>query len=268
MKVKHSQCSTDSINELIQLVAYLRDPQKGCPWDIEQNHSSLIPYLLEEAHEVAHAIRSGNEKNLKEELGDLLLQIIMHAQIGHEARQFDIEDIVKAINKKLIRRHPHVFSNKKATDSKAVKKIWNAVKDSETITTNTNCPISDLLENKIRSQPALSGAMIISKKVAEEGFEWDDINGVWEKVDEEIQELKDAISKKDYSHAEKELGDVFFALVNIARWCELSIEEGLQGTNNRFLQRFSYLEKSLEGKVSDKTSSQLRDLWQDAKINT
>ena len=259
----------DPLRRLENLVARLRDPAEGCPWDLEQTHQSLTPYVLEEAHEVADAIRHGDDQHLKEELGDLLLQVVLHARIAEEANRFDLNAVAAGISEKLIRRHPHVFADAEARDSAAVRISWEAIKARERAGAKAAAvsasPLSDQLASKVRGQPALSGAMTISRKAAKAGFEWEDIAGVWSKVNEELEELKDAICSGDKAHAQEELGDVLFTLVNVARWCEISPEEGLAGTNQRFLDRFSRVEAALDGDLQGQSIEKLEGLWQQAK---
>ena len=259
----------DPLRRLEDLVARLRDPTDGCPWDLEQTHQSLTPYVLEEAHEVADAIRHGDDQHLKEELGDLLLQVVLHARIAEEDNRFDLNAVAAGISDKLVRRHPHVFADAEARDSAAVRISWEAIKAQERAGTKAAAvsasPLSDQLASKVRGQPALSGAMTISRKAAKAGFEWEDIAGVWSKVNEELEELKDAICSGDKAHAQEELGDVLFTLVNVARWCEISPEEGLAGTNQRFLDRFSRVEAALDGDLEGHSIQKLEELWQQAK---
>ena len=259
----------DPLRRLENLVARLRDPAEGCPWDLEQTHQSLTPYVLEEAHEVADAIRHGDDQHLKEELGDLLLQVVLHARIAEEDNRFDLNAVAAGISDKLVRRHPHVFADAEARDSAAVRNSWEAIKAQERAGAKAAAvsasPLSNQLANKVRGQPALSGAMTISRKAAKAGFEWEDIAGVWSKVNEELEELKDAICSGDKAHAQEELGDVLFTLVNVARWCEISPEEGLAGTNQRFLDRFSRVEAALDGDLEGHSIQKLEELWQQAK---
>ena len=259
----------DPLRRLENLVARLRDPAEGCPWDLEQTHQSLTPYVLEEAHEVADAIRHGDDQHLKEELGDLLLQVVLHARIAEEDNRFDLNAVAAGISEKLIRRHPHVFADAEARDSEAVRISWEAIKAQERAGAKAAAvsasPLSDQLASKVRGQPAVSAAMTISRKAAKAGFEWEDIAGVWSKVNEELEELKDAICSGDKAHAQEELGDVLFTLVNVARWCELSPEEGLAGTNQRFLDRFSRVEAALDGDLQGQSIEKLEGLWQQAK---
>ncbi len=254
-----------ALNELIQVVSQLRSRTKGCPWDLEQTHISLMPYLLEEAHETIDAIRHGTDKNLKEELGDLLFQILLHAQIAKEEERFDLEDIAKSASQKMIRRHPHVFGNDKIFNVEEVNQNWERIKLSEQSPTSTRTPLTDRLRKTVRSQSAIAGAIEISKKAAKAGFEWENFEGVWGKVNEELNELKYALEKKELSNAQEELGDVIFTLINVARWWSLSPEEGLASTNQRFLDRLSYIESAIEGNFDKQSLSNLETLWKAAK---
>jgi len=250
---------SDAIQRLIDLVARLRHPDDGCPWDLKQTHHSLIPYVLEEAHEVADAIRHGDAAALRDELGDLLLQVVLHAQIASETNTFDLDAVAQAISDKMVRRHPHVFGGE--------PRSWDAIKaeeQAEALAQSTS-PLSDRLAAKVRGMPALAGAMAISNKAAKAGFEWEDIDGVWDKVHEELEELKQAVRSGDRGHAQEELGDVLFTLVNVARWCDVDPEEGLAGTNHRFLDRFSRVESALGGDLQGRSISELEALWQQAK---
>ena len=259
----------DALAELIAIVERLRDPVSGCPWDLEQTHESLIPYVLEEAHEVADAIRQGDATSqgdadpLCAELGDLLLQVV---------------------------RHPHVFGPDGAAnpdqaldrpaDAAAVRVSWEAIKAAEKQaaaaaaspaaaggpgTSPSTSPLSDQLAAKLRGQSALAGAMTISRRAAAAGFEWDDLAGVWAKVDEELDELRQALAQGDPAHAETELGDVLFTLVNLARWSNLDPEAGLAGTNRRFLDRFSRVEAALGGELGGRQLAELEAHWRQAK---
>jgi len=280
----------DALAELIATVERLRDPVSGCPWDLEQTHESLIPYVLEEAHEVADAIRQGDADPLCEELGDLLLQVVLHARIAQEAGRFDLAAIARAISAKMVRRHPHVFGPDGAAnpdqaldrpaDAAAVRVSWEAIKAAEKQaaaaaaspaaaggpgTSTSTSPLSDQLAAKLRGQSALAGAMTISRRAAAAGFEWDDLDGVWAKVDEELDELRQALAQGDPAHAETELGDVLFTLVNLARWSNLDPEAGLAGTNRRFLDRFSRVEAALGGELGGRQLAELEAHWRQAK---
>ncbi len=259
--------SEEKINKLLEVVSALRDPINGCPWDLKQTHHSLIPYILEEAHEVAHAIREDNPNELKEELGDLLLQIILHAQIAKEKKLFDMTDIIDIITEKLIRRHPHVFQNKAKISIKEVEDSWEQIKNKERPLNNSKTPISDRLKLKIRPQSSTQAALIISKKVSKNGFEWEKIDQIWDKLYEELEELKDALKRDKPWEAETEIGDVLFTLINIARWNKISIEEGLAKTNKKFLERLTYIERNIKGKLHSQSKKKLEKYWELAKIN-
>ncbi len=295
MPAESDPSASREVAALIAVVERLRDPVQGCPWDLEQTHSSLIPYVLEEAHEVADAIRHGDDAHLQEELGDLLLQVLLHAQIASEAGRFDLAAIARGLRHKLVRRHPHVFAAAAeanrglAGDSAAVRRSWEAIKAEEQelehhrqqeqvaaarSEPNTgepftgqpgSAPLSARLARKLRGQPALAGAMTLSRKAAAAGFEWESMAGVWAKVEEELAELREAVASGDRAHAESELGDVIFTLVNVARWCGLDPDEGLAGTNRRFLDRFSRVEAALGGDLSGQSIERLEGLWQQAK---
>ena len=273
-----------ALAELIATVDHLRDPRRGCPWDLEQTHASLIPFVLEEAHEVADAIRHGDDRHLEEELGDLLLQVLLHARLASEEERFTLEGVVRGLNAKLVRRHPHVFGEgdgEAVADAAAVRRGWEAIKARERSERQggadpaapgglseaavSSAPLSDRLAGKVRGQPALAGAMTISRKAAAAGFEWDDMAGVWEKVHEELDELKEAVASGDRAHAQEELGDVLFTLVNVARWCGVDPEEGLAGTNRRFLDRFARVEAALDGDLRGRSLRELEVLWRAAK---
>jgi len=262
------------LGALVAVVDRLRDPAGGCPWDLEQTHASLIPYVLEEAHEVADAIRHGDDRHLEEELGDLLLQVLLHARIAGEEGRFNLGGVAGGIAAKLVRRHPHVFGEDDGAnrglkgDSAAVKQSWEAIKAQERAEAQAEpsaSPLSDRLAQKVRGQSPLAGAMTISRKAAAAGFEWDTLAGVWEKVHEELDELKEAVASGDRAHAQEELGDVLFTLVNVARWCGIDPEEGLAGTNRRFLDRFSRVEAALEGNLQGRSITELEGHWRAAK---
>jgi XTP/dITP diphosphohydrolase len=286
----------DALQQLIAVVARLRDPQTGCPWDLNQTHASLVPYVLEEAHEVADAIRGGDDQQLQEELGDLLLQVLLHARIAAEQQRFDLDAIAAGLRDKLIRRHPHVFRQADAEqaeaegsgagsgaeaeglrgiggDVAAVQQRWEAIKAAEqdparggtTPVAAGASPLSDRLAAKVRGQPALAAAMTISRKAAAAGFEWDSLAGVWEKVQEELEELRQALASGERIPIQEELGDVLFTLVNVARWSGIDPEEALAGTNRRFLARFARVEAALGGDLGGRSLAELEGLWQEAK---
>tara|TARA_Y100001968_G_C19427818_1_gene755350 strand:+ start:513 stop:1343 length:831 start_codon:yes stop_codon:yes gene_type:complete len=254
-----------SISKLMEIVSKLRDPKSGCPWDLEQNHKSLLPYVLEEAHEVADAIREQNNDHLIEELGDLLLQIVLHAQIASEENRFNLNDIIEKISEKLVRRHPHVFTNKQLKTIEEVNTQWEQIKLTENAPNSSKSPISNHLKKKSRTQAAMAGSMLISKKVAKLGFEWETANALWDKFYEEVKELKHEIKNTNLDNAQIELGDVLFTLVNIGRWYKLDPEESLTQTNKKFLERFAYMEEKMGDDLMNQSTIRLQKIWEEAK---
>ena len=260
------QSALAAIQNLIEVVAQLRSPEGGCPWDLQQTPESLTPYVIEEAYEVVNAIKSGDQKAIAEELGDLLLQVILQAQIASEENQFSLTEVAQGITDKLIRRHPHVFANVEVEGVEDVRRNWEQIKAAEK---GENPQLTQLLSHKLsryaRNLPPLMGSMKMSNKAAAAGFEWENIEGVWEKFEEELAEFKDALKTDDQGHQEAELGDLLFTLVNIARWYELDPSDGLSGTNQRFIKRLSKMEAFAERPLTDYTLDELEALWQQAK---
>jgi XTP/dITP diphosphohydrolase len=263
MENSQSPAILASLQELIAVVAKLRDPDGGCPWDLAQTPESLTPYIVEEAYEAVHAIRSGDRSAIVSELGDLLLQVVLQAQIASEAGDFTLEEVADGIREKLIRRHPHVFGDVKVTDVAEVRANWEEIKAQEK--GKTTELLSDKLNAYSEKFPPLTAAMKISKQAAAMGFEWENIDGVWEKFEEELAEFKEALATPDTAHQESELGDLLFTVVNLARWCKLDPEAGLSGTNQRFVDRIKQMEKYLDRPISDYTIGELETLWQQAK---
>lgn len=254
------------IDKLLDIMNALRDKENGCPWDIEQNFASIAPYTIEEAYEVAEAIENNDMANLKEELGDLLLQVVFHAQMAKEENLFTFDDVVEAINTKLIHRHPHVFGDLKSENAAEVEKIWNAQKELEKGHADKPQHIMDEIP---RHFPALLRAQKIQKKAISKGFDWPDIEGVFDKLEEEITELKEAMAKKDIENIEEELGDLLFVCGILGRWLKVNAEEALQKSNNKFIRRFNKVEDYLkENKISleQATLEQMDEAWNKAKI--
>lgn len=258
-----------ALQELIEVVAQLRSPDGGCPWDLAQTPQSLTPYVLEEAYEVVDAIGSGKSEAIAEELGDLLLQVVLQAQIASEDNQFTLKEVALGISQKLIRRHPHVFGNVEEPNSISVEEVlqnWEQIKATEKGETQQE---SHLLSRKLnrytRTLPPLMAGMKISKRAAASGFEWENIEGVWGKFHEELAEFQQALELEDKAHQQAELGDLLFTLINIARWYKLDPLEALQGTNRRFIQRLEKMEMFAERPLPDYTLDELENLWQQAK---
>ena len=254
-----------ALQNLIDVVAKLRSPEGGCPWDLEQTPETLVPYIIEEAYEVVDAIRSGDQNAIADELGDLLLQVILQAQIAGESNQFSLEEIANNITEKLIRRHPHVFGAVEVNSVEEVRQNWEEIKLNERGETPENKTFSSKLSRYARQLPPLIAGMKISQKAASIGFEWDNVEGVWDKFEEEVAEFKEAIQGTDKEHQQAELGDILFVLINLARWYNLDPHIGLQETNHRFIKRLSKVEEYCDRPLSEYSLEELDALWQQAK---
>jgi XTP/dITP diphosphohydrolase len=259
------------LQELIEVVAQLRSPDGGCPWDLAQTPQTLIPYVLEEAYEVVDALRQGEPDAIADELGDLLLQVVLQAQIASEFGQFDLATVAAGITEKLIRRHPHVFGDVAVADVEAVKQNWEAIKATEEQsktapeTSQGEASLVPRLSRYARSLPALTAAMKISRKAAAAGFEWENVEGVWEKFHEELAEFEQALQAETKAQQQAELGDLLFTIVNLARWCDLDPDEALSSTNQRFIKRLTLVEGVADRPLSEYSSEELDRLWQQAK---
>jgi XTP/dITP diphosphohydrolase len=256
----------DALQQLIEVVAQLRDPQGGCPWDLEQTPQSLIPYAIEEAYEVADAIRSGDEEAIADELGDLLLQVVLQAQVAQDQGQFDLSVVAKKITEKLIRRHPHVFSGLEVKTIDEIHQNWEQIKDTEKGEDPAEVRLSSKLKRYARSLPPLMAGMKISQKAAKAGFEWETIDGVWDKFNEELGEFKHALHHESKENQQAELGDLLFTIINLARWADLDPAEGLQGTNERFVKRLMLMEEVADRPLAEYSLDELEGLWQQAKL--
>jgi len=255
-----------AIQELIDVVAKLRSPDGGCPWDLAQTPETLIPYVIEEAYEVVDAIRSQNQTAITEELGDLLLQVVLQAQIASEIGNFSLKEIAQGITQKLIRRHPHVFGNVSVQNVDEVRQNWEQIKAAEKGTSLTDAQrLSSKLSRYARSLPPLLAGMKISQKAAAAGFEWENIEGVWAKYHEELAEFQEAIAHEPLEEQQAELGDLLFVIINLARWYQLDPDAALQGTNQRFVQRIIQMETFAQRPLSEYTLEELENLWQQAK---
>lgn len=264
------------ITRLIEIMAALRDRETGCPWDIEQNFATIAPYTIEEAYEVADAIARSDLIDLQEELGDLLLQVVYHAQMAEEAGQFSFGDVVQGITEKMIRRHPHVFGDEQARSARSAKGMWEKIKAREK-TERRAAKIAagiaadeptGLLDSVPLPLPALTRALKLQEKAATVGFDWSEAAPILDKIEEEIGELRQAMAAGDHAASEDEFGDVLFALVNLGRKLKLDPEKALAGTNHKFSKRFRFIEKTLEerGKsLADASFDEMETIWQAAK---
>ncbi|MEP0751343.1 nucleoside triphosphate pyrophosphohydrolase [Trichocoleus sp. Lan] len=260
------QTALEALQQLIEIVAQLRSPNGGCPWDLAQTPQTLTPYVIEEAYEVVDAIRTGDKDAIAEELGDLLLQVVLQAQIASESGQFSLTEVVQGLTQKLIRRHPHVFGEVEVETAEEGHENWQKIKAAEKgETTQDTQQLSRKLTRYSRTLPPLMAGMKISQKAAAAGFEWENIEGVWAKFHEELAEFEEALQQEDEAHQQAELGDLLFTVINLARWYDLDPSEALQGTNQRFIQRLKKMEAFADRPLSDYTLDELETLWQQAK---
>ncbi len=245
--------------KLVEVMEKLRG-ENGCPWDKKQTHKSLKPYLIEEVYEVINAIDREDYEELKEELGDLLLQVVFHAQLAKEEGKFTIDDVANGIVEKLIRRHPHVFGDVKVSGSEEVLKNWEKIKKEE--------GKKSIFDGVPEGLPALLKARRVQEKAKRVGFDWDSIDGTLDKVEEEVRELKEAVVNKDKEKISEEFGDLLFSLVNVSRFLGIDAEDSLRLTVNKFMDRFRSIEKKVREsgkKVEDYSLDELDRMWNEAK---
>lgn len=247
-----------NLEELIDVVAKLRAPN-GCPWDREQTHTSLRPNMLEEAYEAVDAIDENDMAHLREELGDVLLQVLLHSQIASESNEFTLDDVAKELKEKLIHRHPHVFGTAKINNANDVLKTWDKLKSEE------KTERKSAMDGLSRSQAALISAQKISKRAVKTGFEWPNEESLYDCVMSEIEEFKEAEIEKDKNHMEEEMGDILFAIVNLARWNKIDAEQALLKANKKFEKRFRKMEDLATKPLNDYSFEEFDNLWKQAK---
>ena len=246
------------LERLIEIVATLRG-ENGCQWDREQTHYSLRPNMLEEAYEAVDAIDNNDMKHLREELGDVLLQVVLHAQIAKDEGDFDIEDVAKELSEKLIHRHPHVFGDAKVNSTDEILENWDKLKKEE------KTHRKSVLDGISKSQSALMSAQKISKKVVKVGFEWDSVESLKKCIESEYKEFEEAVKEKDFEHMEDEMGDIFFATVNLARWHKIDAEQALLRANKKFTKRFKKMEELATKPLEEYSYEEFDKLWKQAK---
>jgi nucleoside triphosphate diphosphatase len=260
-----------SIEKLIEIMRALRDPKSGCPWDLEQDFQSLIPYTIEEAYEVADAIERNNLGDIKSELGDLLFQIVFYSQLATEQQAFDFNDVAQAISDKLTRRHPHVFADAKVKDAEAQTKEWEKIKQQERKAKAEENSINlSHLDDVSRTLPSLMRAEKLQKRAAKEGFDWPNIKGVMAKVYEELDEVQQELDAEvqEKEKLEDEMGDLFFSCINLSRHAGIDAEQCLRKANLKFERRFRELEKIANNKglhVNEMNTDELEKLWKEVK---
>ncbi|GAB4353156.1 MAG: nucleoside triphosphate pyrophosphohydrolase [Oricola sp.] len=268
------------ISRLLEIMARLRDPETGCPWDVEQTFETIVPYTIEEAYEVADAIERNDMVDLPDELGDLLLQVVFHARMAEEAGHFDFGDVVEAITKKMIRRHPHVFGDESVRGRKLAKGMWKKIKaeekaekaarhaEAQKAAGEEEVEHPSLLDDVPRALPALVRAIKLQRKAARVGFDWDTAPPILDKIEEEIGELRRAMEDGGEEKVKEEYGDLLFALVNLGRHLDVEPEAALEAANRKFFTRFRYIEKALAARgrnAADATLDEMEALWQEAK---
>lgn len=265
------------IARLIEIMAALRTPGTGCPWDLEQSFATIAPYTLEEAYEVADAIARADMGDLREELGDLLLQVVFHARMAEEDGAFDFGGVVEAITTKLIRRHPHVFGTARDLSPEAVKSLWGEIKAQEKLEraqarAAAGLPLEEAQQGALAGVPlplpALTRALKLQEKASRVGFDWNDARQVLAKIREETQEVAEALEDGGIAAIRDEMGDLLFAVVNLARHAGVDPEDALRGTNDKFTRRFGHVEQRLaaDGRRPDQASlDEMEALWQEAK---
>lgn len=250
-----------NLEELINTVRILRS-EKGCQWDREQTHATLKTNMLEEAYEAVDAIDNNDMKHLKEELGDVLLQVVLHSQIADDEKQFNIEDVAKEINEKLIRRHPHVFGDVNVNSTQEILDNWEQIKKQE------KSHRTSVMDGVSKAQSALMSAQKISKKAVKVGFEWPDEKTLYECVFSEFKEFEEACKKGDKEHSEEEMGDILFAVVNLARWNKIDAEQALLKANKKFIKRFKKMEELATKPLENYSFEEFDALWKQAKKST
>ena len=253
----------NSLSKLIKITDTLMG-EDGCPWDKVQTRESLKPYLVEETYEVLDALDANDPEKIKDELGDLLYQILFHSKIASLKSEFDFRDVIDNLSEKMVRRHPHVFQEGELNTPDQVVKQWEEIKRNEKNQANQK----SILDNIPKNLPSLLRAQKLQKKAAKEGFDWDQISDVFDKLDEEIAEFKEAVLKKKSADIQNEIGDIIFVITNIAKCYKIDAEEALRSTNNKFIKRFQYIEQKIEAKgktLKDSPLEEMERYWQEAK---
>ncbi len=252
------------LTRLVEIMRALRDGDTGCPWDIQQTFASIAPYTIEEAYEVEDAIRRDNMSDLKEELGDLLFQVIFHAQMAREENLFGLADVIASVNDKMVRRHPHVFDNQLAATADDVKQNWETIKSQERAQKQNTALPASLLDDIPLSLPALTRAVKLQKRAARVGFDWPDLVPIFDKLEEEIAELKEVLQNNDSNdRLTDELGDVLFVVANLARKIGIDPEASIRSTNDKFTRRFRWMEQQAD--LEKIPLEEQERLWQAAK---
>ena len=269
MQAVYMQKEHIQLARLLEIMARLRDPKIGCPWDVKQTFETIAPFTIEEAYEVSEAIASGDRDKICDELGDLLLQVVFHAQMATEEGSFTFEDVAEQVSNKMVRRHPHVFGNLPTADEQLVKQNWEAIKRAERADAS-NRQMASILDDITSTLPAMVRAAKLQKRAASVGFDWPDITAVIKKMHEELDELDQVLTDtpQNKERLQDEIGDILFVAANLARKAGLDPETALLGCNRKFERRFHFIEERLNDqncRLEDASLEQMESLWQEAK---
>tara|TARA_Y100000589_G_C27119999_1_gene615997 strand:+ start:83 stop:910 length:828 start_codon:yes stop_codon:yes gene_type:complete len=264
---KFENYKIDALNEFKELldnINAIRDREEGCPWHKSQTHKTLLPYLLEESYEFIEAIENQDINNMREELGDILLQIMLHSEIEYEKEKFSIKEVINYLNKKIKDRHPHIFLQKEKISIEEAEERWNKLKISN-YKENHKDSISDNLLSKITYLEPIKATGIISDEVNKFGFEWDNYNQILDKIHEEVEELRIALQNENEKSIHEEFGDIFFTLINLSYFLKIKSTEALNKANKKFIKRFAFIEKKLNGRVGITNRNEFKKFWDFAK---
>tara|TARA_Y100000589_G_scaffold328632_1_gene373168 strand:+ start:917 stop:1759 length:843 start_codon:yes stop_codon:yes gene_type:complete len=256
--------SVKNFEELLTTIHLLKDKKHGCPWQKSQTHKKLIPYLLEECYELIDAINNEDRLNTIEELGDILFQVMLHSEIGYENNEFSIEDIILFLNNKIKARTPYVFDEKRRISIDEAEKIWKTIKQKEKKNT-VKGKISNNLYSRIKNLSPIEGVLTISLEIQKYGFKWKNKEEILTKLDEETKELQEGIQISNMNNIEEEIGDLFFTLINLSNYLNISPQKAISNANQKFLRRFSIIEDIVGDKISKQSKAEFKKLWQEAK---
>ena len=266
-----NKCDIDMTNmfkELINNIHMLKDKNNGCPWHKIQTHNSLIPYLLEESYELINAINNNDIENIKEELGDILLQVLLHCEIGMEEKNFMVKDVISLLNTKIRYRHPYVFAKREKVSLEEAQKIWQEIKEKEKENSYPkDKKISSLLSEKLKYLQPIKATKEINHEVEKFGFRWENLNQIFDKMSEEIEELKKAIRNSNKDNIREEFGDIYFTLINLSLFLGINHEDSLRDANKKFISRFAFVEDNINARINDKSAIDFKKLWNSAKKN-
>ena len=256
----------DTLNEFKELldnINAIRNKEEGCPWHKSQTHETLLPFLLEESYEFMEALDKKDKKNMKEELGDILLQVMLHSEIEYEKTEFSIKDVITCLNEKIKYRHPHVFKKKEKISKKEAKNIWNQLKRNSH-TAKRQDTLSSSLISKLKYLEPIKGTEMISEEANKYGFIWENHNQILDKISEELEELKEALANKDEKSINEEFGDILFTVINLSFFLKINNKESLIQANEKFIKRFAFIEKNLNDKINT-SRDDFKKLWELAK---